>query len=108
MIRKKAPVQLSGQGLCCRGRARTFTGKLATGQEENFSGQPVILRLSFTDNYRSIRLVRSESPPPRQEGLSANFNTLHCVLFNKVRLLQNINSTYMTNIYIILNIILIL
>lgn len=86
MIRKKSPVQLSGQGLCCRGRARTFTGKLAAGQEENFSGQPVILRLSFTDNYRSIRQVRSESPPPRQEGLSANFNTLHCVLFNKVRL----------------------
>ena len=86
MIRKKSPRPIVWTGVCCRGRARTFTGKLATGQEENFSGQPVILRLSFTDNYRSIRLVRSESPPPRQEGLSANFNTLHCVLFNKVRL----------------------
>ncbi len=50
---KKSPRPIVWTGVCCRGRVRTFTGTLAAGQEENFSGQPVILRLSFPDYYLS-------------------------------------------------------
>lgn len=57
----------------CRGRVRTSTGKLATGHTERtlvvnprLSGKP--------DRHYPAFILGS--PPPRQEGLSANFNTL--------------------------------
>ena len=49
---------------CCKGRIRTSTGQLAARQSARAGGQP--------PKYLAFIPL---SPPPRQGGMAANFNT---------------------------------
>ena len=63
---------------CCERRIRTSTERLATGQ------------ISFIDSWEKLMWSThypafvANSPPPRQEGMSANFITSHYVFITKL------------------------
>jgi hypothetical protein len=66
----------------CRGRSRTSTGTLAAAQDcrgrypQPTGGQPQSVRTSADRRYAVF--IR-ESPPPRQEGMSAKISSPHSV-----------------------------
>ena len=58
---------------CCRRRIRTSTKWLAIAQIEYWWSTPFLYE-------RKYATFVPLSPPPRQEGMSANFITLQCVI----------------------------